>query len=167
MQHMPKIHPIKLIARENDDVFVILLEDIVEVLPHGIGGALIPMGAARGLSSRQDLHEPTREPIERITLVNVPMERRGIKLRQDVHEPDVGVDAIADGNVHQPVFSSDRHSRLGPLLRQRKQSLAFASAQNHAQHVVRRDSLHSRGRHTRNFIPQVLAASIDKNQNLG
>jgi hypothetical protein len=42
------------------------------------------------------------------------VERSGIVLRKHKHPVNAAVDAIADGNVYQSVFTCDRHGGLAP-----------------------------------------------------
>ena len=43
MQQYPKLHPIKLVAAEDEIVIERLLEKVTHVLPDGVGRALIPL----------------------------------------------------------------------------------------------------------------------------
>ena len=72
------------------------------------------------LLRRQDLHKPAREMIEFVRLRNMSMQRSGIKLRQQINPAQPGVDAIGNGNVHDPVLARERHRRFGALFGQRK-----------------------------------------------
>ena len=67
---------------------------------------------------------PSREEVQPVGLRDVPVERRRVELRQHEDAPDVGVQAVADRDVDQPVLAADRHRRLRALLRQRKQPRA-------------------------------------------
>jgi hypothetical protein len=53
----------------------------------------------------------------------VPVQRRRIELRQHEDPADVGVQAVADRDVDQPVLAGDRHGRLRAELRQRKEAV--------------------------------------------
>jgi len=44
------------------------------------------------------------------------VQRRGVELREAVDLVDVGVDAVGDWDVDQPVVGPQGYSRLGPLL---------------------------------------------------
>jgi hypothetical protein len=58
LQDLPKIHAVQLVARKNDDVFVVALEEVPQILAHGVRRALVPAHAVRGLLRREDFHEP-------------------------------------------------------------------------------------------------------------
>ena len=80
-----------------------------QVAAHGIGRALVPVGAFLGLLGRQDVDEAAAERIEVIGALDVPVQRRGLKLREQEDPVDIGVDAIADRDIDQPVFAGERH----------------------------------------------------------
>jgi len=50
-----------------------------------------------------------RELVEFVSARNMPVQRRGIELRQNINATQGGIDAIGDRDVHEPVFSSERH----------------------------------------------------------
>jgi len=52
-------------------------------------------------------------------------------LRQNVDSLDLRVDAIADGDIDQAIFSTERNGRLGAKFGQRIQPGSGASAQNY------------------------------------
>src|SRR5262249_18791407 len=98
-----------------------------EVLSDGVGGALIPGHAFRGLLRRHDLDETGRELIEAIALLDVAVQRTRVELSEDEDPSNVGVDAVADGNVHQAILAAQRDRRLGPILGQREKPPARAT----------------------------------------
>ncbi len=77
---------------------------------------------SRCLLGSQDLHKPGMEIIEVVGLVDVTVQGMGIELGQDIDAVDTGIDAVADGDVDQPVFSSDGHGRFRAELRQWKKA---------------------------------------------
>ena len=66
----------------------------------------------------------------------MPVQRGGIELRQNVNAPEAGVDAVGDGDVHQPVFAGEGHGGLGAVLCQRKQPGALATAHDDAENLA-------------------------------
>src|SRR5205085_10294658 len=64
MQQCAKIHPIKLIAAENEIVIERVFEEVAHVLADGIGGALIPLRTFRSLLRGQNVDEAAREIVE-------------------------------------------------------------------------------------------------------
>lgn len=69
----------------------------------------------------QDLNETfvlVPAHVTRISARQMPVQRCGIKLCEHVNLVDVAVDAVADGNIYQPVVGAQRHGWLRSLLRQ-------------------------------------------------
>jgi hypothetical protein len=69
-----------------------------------------------------------------VGLRQVPVERRRVELRQGVDLGHVGVDAVADGDVDEPVVGAERHRGLGAVLGQRVEARAGAAAEDDAEH---------------------------------
>ncbi len=120
LQDPAKIHLVELVARKNEDQAVRIGIQVQEILPHRVGRALIPVHAARALFRGQDLHEPGREGIEPVALLDVPVEGAAVELGEQEDPAQVGIEAIADGDVHQPVLARQGHGRLGPVLGERE-----------------------------------------------
>src|SRR5581483_5738457 len=64
------------------------------------------------------------------------MQGNGIELGQDRNAIDPRVDAVADGNINQAVFSPDGHGGLGTHPRQRVKPRAAPAAHDHCQDFV-------------------------------
>ena len=103
------IHTIKLIARQNDHVFNFVLIEINKVFSYGVGGSLVPIAAGtQSFLCCQQLDEPTREMIKRISHSDMAVQADGHKLCQHIDPINLTVQAIGDGDIDQPV-----HSRQG------------------------------------------------------
>ena len=130
------VHPVEMVARENQVVVRVVPLDLARGLPDGVGGALKPVGVVGRLFGRQDLDEPVAEEIHAVGLRDVAVERRRVELRQDEDAPDVRVEAVADGDVDEPVLSANRHGGLGPQLGERKQPAALTAAEDQREDFV-------------------------------
>ena len=108
----------------------------LEVLPDGVGRALIPGVAARRLLRGHDLDEAAGEIVEPVALLDVPMQRRAVELREQEDALEAGVEAVADRDIDDAVLARERHGRLGSVLRQRIKSRAGASAENDGNDVA-------------------------------
>ena len=64
LEHLAEVHAVELIAAEDDVVLVRVLEEIAEVLPHGVGGALVPARVRGRLLRGEDLDEAAGEIVE-------------------------------------------------------------------------------------------------------
>ena len=130
------VHPVQVVAGENQVVVGVVAHEMARGLAHGVGRALKPVRVVGRLLGRQDLDESLAEEIHPVGLRDVPVERRRIELRQHEDPPDVGVQAVADRDVDQPVLAADRHRRLRSMLRERKQPRALAAAENERENFV-------------------------------
>ena len=103
IDHLVVVHAVQVIAGENQVVVGVMAREVARGLPDGIGRALVPAGIVGRLLGGQDLHEALSEQIHPVGLVDVPVERCRIELRQHEDAADVGVQAVADRDVDQPV----------------------------------------------------------------
>src|SRR6266436_1249907 len=97
-------------------------------MPNRVGSSLIPLRAGRRLLRRENVDEAGRKIVEFVTGLDVPMQRHAVELRKHIDRAQAGVQAIADWNIDDPIFSTERHGRFGAILRQRKQPRAGATA---------------------------------------
>jgi len=80
------------------------------------------------------LQSNTHYPQTHVGLGQVAVQGGRVELGQAVHLVDVGVEAIADGNVDQAVVGTQWHGGLGALLGQGVEPGASPSSQDDAQH---------------------------------
>ena len=111
-QHVAEIHPVELIAGEDHDVVPLLGPDVAHAAPHGIGGALEPIGALLGLLRGHHRHEPRRENVELVGVGDVLVQALRLVLGQHVDPPDLRMQAIAHRHVDDPVVAPDGYGRL-------------------------------------------------------
>ena len=116
------IHPVEMIAGEDQVVVGVVPHEVARGLPHGVGRALIPVRVVGRLLGGEDLDEPLAERVHPVGLRDVPVERRRVELRQHEDAADVGMQAVADRDVDQAVAAADRDRRLRPMLRQRERA---------------------------------------------
>ena len=114
-------------------LFAIVPREVARSLAHGVRRALEPMRVVRRLLGRQNLDETLGEEIHAIRLRNVPVEGRRIELRQDEDPADIGVQAVADRDVYEPVFSADGDCGLRALEGEREKTRAPATAEHDGQ----------------------------------
>ena len=120
IDHLEIVHAVEVIAREDQVIARIVACEMARGLPHGVRGPLVPMRVVGRLLGREDLHEAVAEEIHPIRLTDVPVERGRVELREHEDPSDLGVQAVADGNVDEAVFAADRHGRLRARRRKRK-----------------------------------------------
>src|SRR5207245_11167738 len=97
-----EVHAIQLVAAEDDHVFKIVVQEVDQVLANGVGRALVPGGVREGLFGGEDFHKAVGEVIELVRLGDVPVERSRVEVGEQVNLREGGIDAIGDGDVHQP-----------------------------------------------------------------
>src|SRR5678815_4849935 len=78
-QDMTVIHAVELIAAEDEGVFEIVIEEVLQVLSHCVCSALILGGIGEGLFCCENFYETTSEMVELVALRNVAMQRRVIE----------------------------------------------------------------------------------------
>ena len=116
MQERAKIHPIKLVAAQNQIKLEGSLEEVTHVLPDGVGGALVPLRTFGRLLGRQNIDEAPRKIVEFVARLNVAMQRHGVELREQIDRAQAGVQAIADRDIDQSIFSAEGHGRFCAVL---------------------------------------------------
>jgi hypothetical protein len=66
---------------------------------------------------------------------DVTIERVGLVLSQDINAAQSRIDAVAQGEIDQPVYASEGDSRLGPVKGKGIKSFSLAPHQQHRQNV--------------------------------
>jgi len=105
-------------------------------LPHRIGGSLKPIRALRSLFSREHLDESVGEHVESIRLRDVAIERCRVELCQDEDAFQPCMQTVADRNVDQSIFPTERHGRFRSHMRERKQPGSAAATEDQREDVV-------------------------------
>ena len=84
-----------MISGQDHNVFDVGLIEIDQVLPNGIGGALIPVTSrGRRFLSREQFDESATEVVELISVVDVVVKAHRHELRQHEDAIDVAVEAV-------------------------------------------------------------------------
>ena len=125
-----EIHPVELISRKDQHHVRAEGEYVDQPLPHGVGGALEPVGVLRGLFRGEDGDEAVAEPVEPVGLAHVAVQAFAVVLGEHQYLPYAIVHAVGNRNVYEPVLSPDGNRGLAPVKRKRKQPGAPAAAEN-------------------------------------
>ncbi len=136
LHQLPEVHPVQLIAGQDEHIGAPVLDHVADLLADGVGGALIPLGRLVGLLRRQDFDEAAIERIELVRVRNVPVQTDGEELRQDVDAVQSAIDAITDGDIDEPVFAGHGNGRLTAELGQRVQPGAPTAAEDQRENVL-------------------------------
>ncbi len=137
------IHLVDMVAGEDDDHVGRVVLDDAEVAEDGIGGAAIPLGDPTAGDVRLEELDAAVRAIEvpRLADADVVVERAGVVLGQDEDVVDVGVDAVRQREVDDPVLATERHGRLGPHGRQDREALALTPGEDHRHRSLHRPAL--------------------------
>jgi hypothetical protein len=130
LKQIPVVHPVKLVAGEDQLIVILAHGEPVQVLADGVGSSLKPMRICHGLLGGQNLDEAFCKGIESIAVDDVVIQGGRIELSQYENFVQSGVDAIADGNVDQPIFSAQWNRRFGSVLGQREETLSRSAGED-------------------------------------
>jgi len=119
------VHSIQMVASENQVVLRVNPDQVTRGLTDGIGRSLEPVRVVRGLFSREHLDEAPAEQVKPVRLPDVAVERRRVELREHEDAAEVGVQAVADRDVNQPVLAPERHGRFRAKVREGEQPFAW------------------------------------------
>ena len=126
------VHLVDVVAGQDDhDVGRVVLDD-VHVAEDGVRGPAVPLGdlAPRDVRLEQLHAALVAVEVPRPAQPDVVVERARVVLGQDDDVVDVGVDAVRQREIDDPVLATERDGGLGPLLRQDRQALAFATRED-------------------------------------
>ena len=125
-----EVHPVKLVAGEDEHFVGVLALDVGDVLPHRVGRALIPVHALVRLLRREHFDEALAEHVELVRVRDVPVQADRKELREDVNVVQAAVDAVRDRDVDEPVLAGHGHGRLRARSREWVEPRAAAATQN-------------------------------------
>ncbi len=74
IQHSTIIHPVELVAREDNVVFSLLVFKVSNIFTNSIGCPLVPVIGLVGLFSRQDLNKAVAKGVEDVGIGDVVVE---------------------------------------------------------------------------------------------
>ena len=106
-----------MIAGEDHQRVHFPVAQVRQYLADRVGRALKPVRVFLGLLGREHLDEAGGKARETVRSGNVPVERGGLELSQNEDLGDVGINAVRDRNIDQPVLSAERNGRFGTLQR--------------------------------------------------
>ena len=135
LDHVAVVHAVELVTAEDDEIFRRMFKEVAHVLAHGIGRSLIPFRALGGLLGGEDFHEARGEVVELVGLVDVAVERGAVELGEDVDAAEAGVQAVANRDVYEAVFSTKRDGGFRTFLGERKESGAGTAAHDDGERV--------------------------------
>ena len=133
VHHVGVVHPIDMVAGEDDHVLGIIHIQESDILIDGVGRALIP-GTLVALTHvrGQDVHAavgPVQVP--GLTGANVAVELQRTVLGQHANGINTGIDAVRQGKIDDAVLAAKRDGRLGHMAGKGIQTAALTASQKH------------------------------------
>jgi len=68
---------------------------------------------------------------------NMSVEGYRVELGEDSNSENIGVDAVADGDINQPILPCNRDGGLGTQHGQRVKALTLTASQNHRKDIIK------------------------------
>lgn len=75
-------------------------------MANGICGSLVPVGADFGLFSGKDVYEAAAEGVKFVGVLDMAVEGSGVKLAEEEDLVVAGVEAVADGDIDESIFTA-------------------------------------------------------------
>ena len=121
-----------MVSGEDQYILRIVAADEPQVLVNGVGRSQEPFGALRALIGRQYMHPAEFQiHVPGFAPAQVVIQLQRLVLRQDTDGIDVGVGAVGQREVDDPVLASEWDRGFGSRLRQRDQPAALTTGQKH------------------------------------
>jgi hypothetical protein len=140
LHELAVVHLVELVAGEDQGLLPAVRLQVAQALPDGVGRALVPVRIVLRLLRGQDGHESGREQVELVGEADVFVQALRVELGEDEHPAQARIQAVADGDVDQPVFARDGDRGLGALQREREQARSPSAAEDDAEDVVHEGS---------------------------
>ena len=118
-----------MIAGKDEHIVGIVLVHELPVLPDGVGGAAVP-AAHLALGHVGGQHEDAAVVAVQVPVLagaQIRVEGQGAVLGQHAHGVEAGVDAVAEGEIDDPVLAAEGNGRLGHVGGEYAQPAALAA----------------------------------------
>ena len=131
-QHVRIVHAVDVVAREDDDVFGVILVDERHVLIDGVCRALVPVGFFLTLVGRQDLDAAVGAvEIPRQTVADVVVQHQRLILCQHADRVNAGIDAVGKRKVDDAILAPEGDCGLCGGFRQCVQTGTLTAGKKH------------------------------------
>ena len=112
LNNITEVHPIQLIARENQHIVVVFVVEMLQIPTHCIRRALIPIIGLVRLLSGKDIHEAAAKLIQVVGVLDMPVEGSRMKLGKNKNTVYPRIQTVADRNIDQTILAGQRHRRF-------------------------------------------------------
>ena len=130
LSHFLIVHPIEVVSCQDEHIIRPHAPDFEQLLADCVCSALVPAIAARGLFGGPNLHPSPMKSVKEVGAVDMAVQGDGVKLGEHRNTVDARVNAIADGDIDQPVFTGDWHGGLGAFEGEWEKAVAAPAAQD-------------------------------------
>ena len=136
IDHAGDIHAVDVVAAEDGHQVRIGLLDEVNVLKDGVGSSQVPGFVLRTHLCRHiDDEVALQHSAELPSLAQMLEQRLAAELGEHVDRVDSGIDEIAEDEIDDPVFASERNRRLGAFPGKGKEPGSFAAGKYDTQNA--------------------------------
>jgi len=116
VEHLLKIHLVKLVARQNEIIAVLSVAfKVVHIFAHRVRRALIPVSAGVRLFGCENIDKSAVERVEFVGLLNVFVQGRRVELGEKINAIETRIYAIAYRNINESVFTRERDGRFATM----------------------------------------------------
>ena len=136
LEHRRKIHPIELIAGEDQHVLDIPVLDTTDIAANRIRRSLIPLGVLHRLLRGKNFYKSIAKTVKHIGVSNMSVQTHRHKLRQDINPPQAAIDAVGNWDIDQTIFPGQRNRRFGAIAGQWIKPGTTASTKDKRRHIV-------------------------------
>src|SRR5690625_693415 len=74
-KHLPVVHLVELVSREDQDILILMIPQMVQGLADGISRPLVPLLTSRRLFSSQNIYKPLAEDVKIVGVLDVTVQR--------------------------------------------------------------------------------------------
>ena len=139
LEHHLVVHLVDVVAGEDDHVFGAVGLDDVDVLVHGVGGAVVPLVLGDALARRQDVEALVAlRPEEVPAALQMADQAVRLVLGGDADAADAGIERVRQREIDDARLAAEEDRGLGAAVGQLHEPAA-ASAGEHIGHGVARE----------------------------
>ena len=130
--HPGIVHPVDMVAGEDQHVVRIIARNKGKVLIDGVGGSLVPLRFLGAGVGREHLHAAVGAvQAPGLSVADIFIQFQRLILGEDSDGVNSGVDAVRQREVDDAILAPEGDGRLGGILRQHQKTAALTTGQQH------------------------------------